>query len=107
MGKELNAQIGQRVRQARTAIGYTQEKLAELINVSIQFISDFERGKVGASVETIVGIANSLYVSCDYLLLGKEDTATPNFLIRLNSLSSKQRRLVEKQVDLLLEAFNS
>ncbi|MBR3058108.1 MAG: helix-turn-helix transcriptional regulator [Clostridiales bacterium] len=106
MGKELNADVGRRVRLARDAAGLTQEKLAALIEVSVQFVSDFERGKVGASVETIVGISRALHVSCDYLLLGKEDSTKPGFLIRLEGLSSNQLDIVEKNINLLLEAFD-
>lgn len=106
MAKELNEQIGRRVRKARDAAGFTQEKLADLVDVSVQFISDFERGKVGASVETIVGLSNALHVSCDYLLLGKSNPVEPGFLLRLEGLSSKQLKLVEKQINLILESFD-
>ncbi len=45
--KQLNIQIGKRCQQARKARGYTQEQLAEQLNVSTQFISDVERGVTG------------------------------------------------------------
>ena len=48
--KEINIQIGERIKEARQKAEYTQEKLAEAINVSVQYVSDLERGKVGASV---------------------------------------------------------
>ena len=106
MGKELNAQVGRRVRLARDAAGLTQEKLAALIEVSVQYVSDFERGKVGASIETIVGISRALHVSCDYLLLGEEKAEDPGFLVRLEGLSPKQLAIVEKHLNILLEAFD-
>lgn len=106
MAKELNEQIGRRVRQVRDSAGLTQEKLADLIDVSVQYISDFERGKVGASVETIVNLSHVLHVSCDYLLLGKNSTETPGFLVRLEGLSPNQLSLVEKQINLILESFD-
>lgn len=42
--KEVNVQIGERCRKAREAAGYTQERLAEAVGKSTQFISDTERG---------------------------------------------------------------
>ena len=38
--KELNIQIGSRVKTARETMRYTQENLAERIDVSVQYISD-------------------------------------------------------------------
>ena len=70
--KPLNVQIGARIKQAREQAHVTQERLAEQIEVSVQYISDLERGKVGASVSTVIKICQTLQVSCDYLLLGVE-----------------------------------
>lgn len=50
--KEINLQIGKRCRHAREAGGYTQERLAEQIGVSTQFLSDAERGITGMSIST-------------------------------------------------------
>lgn len=41
--KEINIQIGERIKAARELCGYTQEQLAEAIEVSPQYISDLER----------------------------------------------------------------
>jgi transcriptional regulator with XRE-family HTH domain len=107
MDKELNKEIGRRVRFARDSAGYTQDKLADSVNVSVQFISDFERGKVGASVETIISICNALHVSTDYVLMGKGNSDIhPEFLMRLEGLSQDQLYLIEKQINLLLDAFD-
>ena len=40
----MNIQIGERIRTAREVAGFTQERLAEAIDVSTQYISDLERG---------------------------------------------------------------
>lgn len=50
--KEINVEIGRRIKLAREKIGYTQEKFAEKIDRSVQYVSDLERGKVGASIQT-------------------------------------------------------
>ena len=57
--KPLNVQIGARIKQAREQAHVTQERLAEQIEVSVQYISDLERGKVGASVSTVIKICQS------------------------------------------------
>ena len=62
-------------KKSRELAGLTQEKLAETIDVSVQYVSDLERGKVGASTATLIRISQALHVSCDYLLLGRGDRA--------------------------------
>ena len=44
------APIGMRIKTSRRNKGYTQEYLAEKLNVSTQHISDIERGLNGVSV---------------------------------------------------------
>ena len=51
--KELYIKIGERIKHSREIAGYTQEKLADLTDVSIQYISDLERGIVGTSIPKI------------------------------------------------------
>ena len=46
----------------------TQEKLAEIINKCPSYISYIETGKRKLSLESLVDIANALYVSSDELL---------------------------------------
>lgn len=104
--KEINIQIGRRIHEARENAGYTQEKLAEKIDVSVQYISDLERGVVGASLQTMIRICYTLSVSSDYLLMGRTDESAPfDFTDRLRGLSSEERRLMEANINLMLEAF--
>lgn len=48
--------------------GYTQEKLAELSNLTPKYISDLERGKFSPSLSKIGSIAKALGIQ-PYLLL--------------------------------------
>ncbi len=69
--KDLNIQIGENIKAIRERIGYTQERFAELVDVSAQYISDVERGNVGISVATLKKISEITAVSSDAILLGK------------------------------------
>jgi len=62
--------LGRRIRKQRMMHGWTQEALAERVNVSTSFVGHVERGTRKASLETLVSIANTLDVSLDYLLSG-------------------------------------
>lgn len=65
-------EFGNRVRLARKSRGYTQEKLAEELNISREFFGRVERGTQSCSIDLIIGLCSILNVSSDYLLMGKE-----------------------------------
>ena len=66
---EINyKKLGKRIQSARRETGLSQEQLAEAIGKSPSAISTIETGKRGASLETLIRIANALQVSADYLL---------------------------------------
>ena len=69
--KELNALIGENIKAIREQIGYTQERFAELIDVSAQYISDVERGNVGISIVTLKEISEITSISSDSILKSK------------------------------------
>jgi SOS-response transcriptional repressor LexA len=64
--------IGDRIREAREAAGYTQAQLADLINIKQQSIQQWESGDTKRP-KKINEIASILGVSVDYLLNGEEN----------------------------------
>ena len=74
--------------------------------MSIQYISDLERGKVGTSIATLLKICKVLCVSSDYLLFGKQETNDLSATLeRLKHLPVNQLELVEEGINTLLKAF--
>ncbi|MGN0509663.1 MAG: helix-turn-helix domain-containing protein [Ruminococcus sp.] len=59
--------LGNRIRKTRMNCGITQERLAEMVDISTNFMSLIENGR-NMSVETLVKIADALGVTVDYLL---------------------------------------
>lgn len=108
--KELNIQIGERCRKARETAGYTQEQLAERIDISTQFLSDAERGVTGMSVSTIIKLCQVLNISTDFLLLGQngsENGENPlSLYTRIQRLSPQEQELVEAVANLILKSFH-
>lgn len=106
--KEENVQIGERCRKAREAAGYTQERLAEIIDRGAQFVSDMERGKCGMSLSTFMSLCSVLSVSADYLLFGwtSEGSLPLSIDERISRLSEPERTIVEQQLNLILKAFS-
>ena len=54
--------VGQRIRNYRTQLGLSQEKLAELAGVSIRTISDIERGITDIRYNNLLQIAEAFNI---------------------------------------------
>lgn len=63
--------MGRRLRKYRKQANLTQEKMAEILNVSIKHYSEVERGIIGVSVQKLLFISNYFGLSLDYLLKGE------------------------------------
>ncbi len=75
---QLNVEIGNRIYDRRKQIGMTQEKLAELTEITPQAISNYERGERELKAGTIINISRALNVSIDFLLTGKQENISFN-----------------------------
>ena len=85
--------IGKRIQGRRKQMGYTQEQLADMMNVSIQMVSNLERGNKAIRIDNLINLSRILDVSTDYILTGTEKTGcSENVTARMNSLSGKERK---------------
>lgn len=62
--------IGQRVRSLRRAQGLSQERLAELVNISVTHMSHIETGSTKLSLPVLAALSQALDASTDALLFG-------------------------------------
>lgn len=62
---------GMRIAKLRNQHGYTQERLANALNIDRSILSRVEAGKRGLSIEVYVQLSACFDVSLDYLLVGK------------------------------------
>ena len=60
--------LGRRIRGARKAMGLSQEKLAEMVDLSTPHVSHIENGSTKVSLPSLVLIANALQTTMDRLL---------------------------------------
>ena len=98
--KQINIEIGERIKKAREKKNLTQEKLAEAIDVSTQYISDLERGVVGASLSTMKAVCVVLDVTSDSLLFGDIPEST-----KRNQLLYLFEGLTVGQIDAISEVI--
>jgi transcriptional regulator with XRE-family HTH domain len=63
-------ELGQRVRKLRSALDFSQEKLAAKANIDRAFLSGIERGVENPTLFTIQAIADALDTNIGNLLKG-------------------------------------
>lgn len=96
-----------RIRKAREDLGYTREKFAELLDVSVSYLAEVERGRTGISVKMLIKICNLLGLSADYILFGNERDADISLLDKIHRIDDNYIPLLESVINELLALNNS
>lgn len=91
-----------RIRKAREDMGYTREKFAEKLDVSVSYLAELERGRTGISVKMLIKVCNVLGLSADYVLFGKERTEDELRLDAIRRIDEKYLPLLDKVIEELL-----
>lgn len=99
------SQVGERIKNRRGKLGWTQEKLAEKAGISKGFLSDLETGNRGVSAEYLLEISQALGVTLDYLMKGDPAEMESTEVTVPSALSSfaKQEGLSFSQTLMLLD----
>lgn len=69
--KELYEEIGIRMRMEREARGYTQEKMAEALELSENYYGKIERGQRYLSIDTLLLLYTKFDIDIMYILTGE------------------------------------
>lgn len=89
-------ELGIRLREARKKKGFTQQMLADAVDVTEVYISQLERGMKLPSLVVFIQIVNALDVSADYILRDAvhsgKDFVYEEVAELLDGLTPKQRR---------------
>lgn len=91
-----------RIRKAREDMGYTREKFAELLDVSVSYLAEVERGRTGISVKMLVKMCYVLGLSADYILFGDSRDEDALLLDKISRVDKKYIPLLNKMIDSLL-----
>lgn len=99
MRKTSTIKIGKNLQKIRKSNGYTQEKLAEKIEVSVRYISDIEQNRAKPSYEVLIRICNLFGVSLDQIfseyLKIKENKSLEYSLAGFEKLSQEDKKTIE------------
>ena len=108
--KELDImEMGRRVRLRREFLGLSRDELANLVDVSSQFIADIEYGHKGMSIQTLYKMSRALHISADYFLAGKvypeEDEETQRLREEIHSTLEKCSKEQLKSVSQIVRIY--
>ena len=101
--------LGARIREARNKCKFTQEVLAEKADIAVSYLGEIERGEKTPSLDVLTNIANSLEVSCDYLLRDSVESGRiyvdADISRKLSGLTRKQRLGAEAILDAYIKSL--
>ena len=99
--------MGERLKKARIQEGYTQEKLAEALKVSIAFISRIESGKTRINLKRLNEMCEILGITEGYVLDGASENSIKYLNSELDSVlkdcSSKDKELIYQIAGIISE----
>ena len=91
-----------RIRKAREDMGYTRERFAEKLDVSVSYLAELERGRTGISVKLLTKVCNVLGLSADYILFGNERESDTLRLDQIRRIDSHYLPLLDTMIRELL-----
>jgi transcriptional regulator with XRE-family HTH domain len=97
--------VGERIKQRRLDLGWTQDQLCTKAGLSKSFLSELESGKRSVSATNLLNIARTLSVSLDYLMTGTASEEPPTEVPIPASLAkfAAEERLSFRQTLMLLD----
>lgn len=103
--------LGSRIKEERIKLHLTQEKLAEITNLSPAYIGFIERGTRSITLEKLLDISNALHVSPDYLLSESISIKSDDYNISINkllsSLTVNEKLLIYNILKLIIDGRNA
>lgn len=100
--------MGNRMKSKRLQLGYTQERVAELTDISFSTYSKIENAIQSPSLDTLIRISIVLDISMDYLIFGNEITKkdTDNFSDMITLLQNADFKQVQYVYELLSQLLS-
>lgn len=92
--------MGRKIKEQRIKNNMSQEKLAELVDVTPSYISNLESGNRSASLKNTLDIVNVLNMSFDYLMFESMTYNDKEFKIdkNLQELKNILERIQDKEL---------
>lgn len=83
----------ERIRNIRSQLGFTQEAMAEQLDISYSAFKKLESGENFPSMDTLYKYKKRFHISSDYILFGELHSAVDTWEQFLNSSAKEQMEL--------------
>lgn len=102
----LNIEVGEKLKNARLAAGYTQEQVAEIIDCSSRYISQLETNRTLGSIDSILKLCNLYKISLndiysDYFEFKFNEYKDTQNIIGYNALNDEYKSIVDNTIQYL------
>lgn len=98
--KQFLIDMGNRISKRRKELQLTQERLAEMMDLSLQAISCIELGKKAIRPENLLNLCRSLQISADYILTGEKSAhQLEGIFLKLATMSEDDYKMVTTLID--------
>ena len=101
--------IGKRIKAARKKQHLTQEKLAEIADISIPYLSNIENANTSVGLNVLLSLANALNVSLDELccdnLISSENVYKNSISELVKDCSNYELKIIENVVRELIASL--
>jgi transcriptional regulator with XRE-family HTH domain len=92
--------IPERLKDARIYRGYSQQELADKVDVTRQAISSYEKGKKNPSIEVLTNISMELKFPFDFFYKHvEEQEVEPVYFFRSMSIPKKTKEMLYKKME--------
>ncbi len=99
--------LAKRLSKIRRSKGLTQAQLAEMSNLTNNYISNIETSHSIPSLETLVKLCNALEITPNDLLVGSVQTSSQyllsDFSNKYSLCTPREKRLIDKFIDAFIE----
>lgn len=101
-GSDVLEVLGKNLKKARKKLKYTQEYVAEGVDISIDLLRNIENGRNIGSVPTLLNLCNFLKISPNTLFAElldfKEDTLDTTLINEFKKFSKKDRDVLKNVI---------
>jgi len=101
----IEQEIGRRIKEIRKEKKIPQERLAEMIGISPNYLSALERGAYNIKLDTLVQIIDCLDVTADDIFRGVIKNGYQNHASRLTDEVAKLPPDEQERIFVVLEAL--
>lgn len=104
MEKKHLKEIGGRLREKRTELGLTREKMSELADIGAGYYGQLEVGTSQMSIDTLIKISKSMNLTMEYIIFGEKELSKDCSAIEnlLSNRTERELKLCEEVLRLFL-----